>query len=227
MWLNMSEAKFGKILTILLVIIVITIIGLGGYLGISYYQDYKKSNDAGLSVNSFIEEAENNGNSNSDSNEIGSISDYINGIEGGNTAGSKKWTYKGFNVIGIIEIPKTKVKYFVLEDPPTVKSLEVSVVALYPKNAELNKIGNVVIVGHNYRNGLFFSDNKKLANGDKIYITDLNYNKVAYTIYNIFQANQNDVSFFNRDTDGKMEITLSSCTDASDDQRIIIEARAE
>lgn len=223
----MSEAKYGKILTILLIIIVITIIGLGGYLGISYYQDFKKANDAGISVNSFIEEADNNKDSDFDGNAIGNISDYVNEIEGGDTTSNKKWTYKGFNVIGVIEIPKTKVKYFVLEDPPTVKSLEVSVVALYPKHAELNKIGNVVIVGHNYRNGLFFSDNKKLSKGDKIYITDLNKNKVTYTIYNIFQADQNDVSFYNRDTDGKMEITLSSCTDASDDQRIIIEARAE
>ena len=223
----MSEAKYGKILTILLIIIVITIIGLGGYLGISYYQDLKKANDAGISVNSFIEEADNNKDSDFDGNAIGNISDYVNEIEGGDTTSNKKWTYKGFNVIGVIEIPKTKVKYFVLEDPPTVKSLEVSVVALYPKHAELNKIGNVVIVGHNYRNGLFFSDNKKLSKGDKIYITDLNKNKVTYTIYNIFQADQNDVSFYNRDTDGKMEITLSSCTDASDDQRIIIEARAE
>ena len=223
----MSEERYGKILTILLIIIVITIIGLGGYLGISYYQDFKKSNDAGISVNSFIEEEDNTKNSDFDGNVVGNLSDYINEVEGGNTTNNKKWTYKGFNVIGVIEIPKTKVKYFVLEDPPTVKSLEVSVVALYPKHAELNKIGNVVIVGHNYRNGLFFSDNKKLSNGDKIYITDLNKNKVTYTIYNIFQADQNDVSFYNRDTDGKMEITLSSCTDASDDQRIIIEARAE
>ena len=223
----MSEAKFSMILTVLLVIVVIAIIGLGGYMGISYYKNYKKSKEAGISVNSFIEEADNDKNSNSDDNEMGSIADYVNGIEQGSNTGNSKWTYKGFNVIGVIEIPKTKVKYFVLEDPPTVKSLEVSVVALYPKQAELNKIGNVVIVGHNYRNGLFFSDNKKLSNGDKIYITDLNKNKVVYTIYNIFQADKNDVSYFNRDTGGKMEITLYSCTDAGDDQRLIIEARAE
>ena len=227
----MSEAKFSLILTILLALVVVAIIGLGGYMGISYYRDYKKSKEAGLSVNSFIEEAENEPNKKIETNEAGNIADYVNEIELDNTTesstGKNKWTYKGFNVIGVIEIPKTKVKYFVLEDPPTVKSLEVSVVALYPKHAELNKIGNVVIVGHNYRNGLFFSNNKNLANGDKIYITDLNKNKVTYTIYNIFQANQNDVSFYNRDTNGKMEITLSSCTDAGDDQRIIIEARAE
>ena len=82
-------------------------------------------------------------------------------------------------------------------------------------------------MGHNYRNGMFFSDNKKLSNGDKIYITDLNGNRVTYNIYNVFQTSVNDTSFYNRDTDGAMEVTLSTCTDASDDQRVIVEARAE
>lgn len=222
----MDEKKFGIILTVVLVIVIIAIIGLGGYMGISYYNDYKKSKDAQVSVNSFLEEDENKTND-VDGSEIGNLSDYVDQIEDTNSTVKSQWTYKGFNVIGVIEIPKTKIKYFVLEDPPTQKSLDVSVVALYPKNAELNKIGNVVISGHNYRNGLFFSDNKKLEKGDKIYITDLNKNKVVYTIYNIFQTDKNDVSFYNRDTNGKMEITLYSCTDAGDDQRIIIEARAE
>ena len=117
--------------------------------------------------------------------------------------------------------------YPVLEDPPTVKKLEVAVAALYPQNAVLNQVGNVVIAGHNYRNGLFFSNNKKLTNGDEIYIKDLNGNKVKYKVYKVFQTNQKDTSFFNRDTDGAMEITLSTCTDASNDQRIIVQARAE
>ena len=44
--------------------------------------------------------------------------------------------------------------------------------------AGINQAGNTVIIGHNYRNGLFFSNNKKLNNGDKIYITDNNKNKL-------------------------------------------------
>ena len=91
----------------------------------------------------------------------------------------------------------------------------------------MNSVGNVVLVGHNYRNGQFFSNNKKLANGDRIYITDLYGNKVTYIVYNVFQTNVNDTESYNRDTDGKMEITLSTCTDASNDQRIIVLAAAE
>ena len=69
-------------------------------------------------------------------------------------------------------------------------------------------------------------DNKKLSNGDKIYITDLNGTKLSYTIYNIFQTEENDTSFYNRDTDGKREITLYSCTDDLAG-RLIVQARAD
>ena len=63
-----------------------------------------------------------------------------------------------------------------------------------------------------------------MVNGDVIYITDLDKNRVAYTIYNIFETSDTDTKFYNRDTDGKREITLSTCTDDSS-ARLIIEAR--
>ena len=86
----------------------------------------------------------------------------------------------------------------------------------------MNSVGNVVLIGHNYRNGQFFSNNKKLVNGDKIYITDLKGNKVTYVVYNVYQTSVSDTESYNRDTNGKREITLSTCTDASNDQRIIV-----
>ncbi len=48
---------------------------------------------------------------------------------------------------------------------------------------ELNKPGNTVIAGHNYRNSRFFSNNKKLNIGDKIYVTD--YRWKENDIYNL------------------------------------------
>lgn len=226
----MFETKYSKFLTVLLVIIIIAVICLGGYLGYSYYKNYKINDESDKFISTFVEEVENtvpdNNNNDTKENEKDNISDSISSAQT-NSKGKTKQTYKGFNVIGTIEIPKTGINYPVLEDPPTVKNLEVAVAALYPQHAELNNPGNVVIVGHNYRNGLFFSNNKKLVNGDKIYLTDLNKKKVIYTIYEVFQADKNDTSFYNRDTDGKMEITLSTCTDASNDQRIIVKARAE
>ena len=211
----MFETKYSKFLTVLLIVIIVAIIGLGGYLGYNYYKDYKTGSDANKYVSSFVDEV---GNTTTQDNTVqGSISDNITSAETG-ANNSKKQTYKGFNVLGTIEIPKTNVKYPVLEGPASNNKIEVAVAVQYPLNVELNKVGNVVIAGHNYRNGTFFSD--------KVYITDLNGDKVEYTIYNTFITALNDNSFYNRDTDGKKEITLYSCTDDLTG-RLIIEARAE
>ena len=73
---------------------------------------------------------------------------------------------------------------------------------------------------------MFFSNNKKLKNGDKIYITDNSGKKLTYTIYDKFETSDTDTSFYQRDTEGKAEITLSTCTDDSK-ARLIILAKAE
>lgn len=222
----MFESKYNKLLTVLLIIIIVAIVGLIGYLGYNYFSNYKTSTEAEKFVASYTDDEDKIKPSESSEEEF-KIEDAIEyDTSSTGTVGNKKKQYKGYNVIGTIQIPKTNVNYPILEDPPTVKKLEKSVTALYPQGAVLNTPGNVVIVGHNYRNGLFFSNNKKLSVGDKINITDLEENKVTYVIYNIFQTEENDTSFYNRDTDGAKEITLSTCTDDSK-ARLIIEAKAD
>lgn len=226
----MFESKYSTFLTVLLIIIIIAVIGLLGYLGYSYYNNYIISTDSDKFVENFIEEIKDDSETEKNNDEItdNNLSEAIDAIDsiGSSSTTKKTVKYKGFNVLGTIEIPKTNIKYPILEGPDTVKKLEVSVSARYPENAVLNTAGNIVIAGHNYRNSLFFSNNKKLSNGDKIYITDLNGKKMTYIIYNIFIAEETDASFYNKDTDGKIEVTLVTCTDDSS-QRLVIEARAE
>jgi len=95
---------------------------------------------------------------------------------------------------------------------------------MYPTNPSLNQPGNVVIIGHNYRNGKFFSNNKNLAVGDKIKITDLTGKTLTYTIYEKFETTANDTEYITRDRGDNIEISLSTCTDQGD-RRIIILAR--
>ncbi len=229
----MFEAKYSKFLTVLLIVIIVAVIGLGSILGYNYFKKYSTDSDSEKFVSTFVEDigetdSDSNSNPNQNSNQIGekpneggSIAENITQADVSSSTGKVK-QYKGFNAIGTIEIPKTGVSYPILEDPPTPKKLETAIVALYPQDAVMNSIGNVVLVGHNYRNGQFFSNNKKLVNGDKIYITDLNRNKITYIVYNVYQTSVNDTESYNRDTNGKREITLSTCTDASNDQRIIV-----
>ena len=223
---------YSKALTVILIMIIIAVIGLLAYLGFDYYSKYRTNKDGEAFVDSLTdgitvdapEGNDNTVNTNSTENIITTQTE-TNSVDttSGGTTTKKRPMYKGFYTLGSIEIPKTNVKYPILEKV-TKKSLETAVAVVWPENATLNKPGNVVIVGHNYRNGVFFSNNKKLSKGDKIYITDLEKNRVAYTIYNIFETSDTDTKFYNRDTDGKREITLSTCTDDSS-ARLIIEAR--
>ena len=123
-----------------------------------------------------------------------------------------------YEVVGTIEIPKTGIKYPILERV-TVRSIEIAVAVAYGPG--VNEVGNTVIYGHNYRNGLFFSDNKKLSNGDKIYVTDKYGEKVTYEIYNIYQTTSNDATYFTRDTEGRREISLQTCTDDGNGRIVI------
>lgn len=224
------EGKYSKFLTVLLIIIIIGVIGLLGYLAFNFFKETTIDKEAENFVNNFNPNIQNYTPQNSTTqqnivndsgNEIDVNEIQIENIAGSGSSSNKKKQYKGFYVLGTIEIPKTNVKYPVLEKP-TRKALEISVASLYPRDAVLNSKGNVVIIGHNYRNGKFFSNNKKLSNGDKIYITGLDGNKVTYVIYKTFQTSENDTSFYNRDTNGAREITLSTCTDDSSARTIIL-----
>lgn len=222
---------YNKILTVILIMIIVAVVGLLAYLGYDYYSRYRTNKDGEAYVDSLtdgitVDTPEGDTNTTPSTTENISTETTENSIStpDNNTSTTRKRVmYKGFYTLGSIEIPKTGVKYPVLEKV-TKKSLETSVAVVWPQNAELNKPGNVVIVGHNYRNGLFFSNNKKLSKGDKIYITDLDKKRIVYTIYKIFETSDTDTKFYNRDTDGKREITLSTCTDDSS-ARLIIQAR--
>ena len=218
----MFESKYSKVLTVILVIVIIAVLGLLGFLAYNYYQNYIISRDTSAFVDDFQGEvkdgeANDNGTNTTDENPFDQLQDSET------SSGNTQKTYKGFGVLGTIEIPATNLKYPVLEKV-TKKSIETAVAFLY--GVGLNQPGNSVIIGHNYRNGLFFSNNKKLNIGDKIYITDNDGNRVTYSIYNKFETKPEDTSFYQRDTGGIPEVTLSTCTDDSS-ARLIILAKAD
>lgn len=223
----MFDSKYGNVLTALLVVVIIAIVGLLGFFGYDAYQKYFITKDTEEFVDSFSQdisvENKTDQSQDQDNNSVGTLDGIESTEQTTQSSGRKVKYYKGFVALGTIEIPKTKVKYPVLERV-TKKSIETAVAILFGPG--LNQPGNTVIVGHNYRNGLFFSNNKKLSNGDKIYITDLDGNKVTYTIYNKYETSPEDTEYMTRNTNGAREISLSTCTDDSS-ARIIIWAKAD
>ena len=224
--------KYSNLLTILLVVIIVAIVAIIGFLGYKYYETYIIKSSSEDFVDNFGDSTQNgkNNNTTKDEDKTDEDNSAFDGVNDGNTSNSNSSNsvkkYNGFVTAGTIEIPTTKLKAPVLDQSEySPKALETSVVVLY--GVGLNKPGNTTIAGHNYRrSGVFFSDNKKINVGDKIYITDLSGRRLAYTVYDKFEAAENDSDYMSRDTQGATEISLTTCTDDSK-ARTIIWAKAD
>lgn len=213
--------KGRKIFSILLIIITIITVTLLTYLAYKYISNYILTAEAQEIADEFESETQNIitveiAEENTITNEITNSEVSTNNTQ---TKVTKK--YKGYNIIGTIKIPKTKVNYPIV-DSTSSQAMDTAIVMLY--GVGLNKTGNTVLAGHNYRNGGFFGNNKKLVNGDKIYISDAQGNKIEYTIYNKYITTDSDFSYATRDTNGKREISLSTCT-SDNSKRLVIWAK--
>ena len=221
------NSKYSNFLTILLVLIIIAIVAIIGFLGFKYYETHVTKNNSEEFVDTFGDQTQSNNNTSiiPDDEEI-SYEGVDEGTQNSDTSTSgNKEKYNGFLVSGTIEIPATNLKCPILDQSEySPKALETSVVELYGPG--LNQVGNTTISGHNYRNGTFFSNNKKLSIGDRIFITDETGKRLSYTIYDKFEAEENYSDYMVRDTQGAIEISLSTCTDDSK-ARLIILARAD
>lgn len=128
--------------------------------------------------------------------------------------------YKGYPVIAKLEIPKIHLETEVLKDYSD-EALNVSVTKFYKGNP--NQIGNFCIAGHNYITSNMFHYLKDLEITNKLYLTDAIFGKMEYEIYDKEIVNPKDISCLSQETDGKVELTLITCTTDSKN-RIIIKA---
>ena len=232
--MSLSEKKFNKVLTGILVVVVVGIVLVGAVFGRGIVDKIIKNKEAQEAVNEFDNRIASRSTKASTSQNSTNDIDNLQFDENlfANTTASEpsssdvkaKQTYKGYAVAGKIEIPKTKLNMVVL-DRSTKESMEVAVGIAYGPG--LNKVGNTVILGHNYRNGDFFSNNDKIEEGDPIYITDSETGtRMKYIVYNKYVAGSDEFEYATRDTAGKREISLSTCTDDVK-SRLIIWAKEE
>ena len=222
----MFESRYGKTLTIILIVVIVAIVVLLGFLAVDFFRQYFTTRDTNDFVDNF-QTGDRIGQEGDAQEGVGNVVD-MEGTPGSQTTpgniGRRTEMFKGFPVVGTIEIPSIGLRYPVLERV-TKRSIEVAVAVLYPDGFNLNQPGNTVIIGHNYRNGLFFSNNKRINIGDQIIVTDWTGTTLTYTVYSKFETSDTDTSFYERDTGGRAELTLSTCTDANNDRRLIILAR--
>ena len=129
--------------------------------------------------------------------------------------------YMDFPVVAKLIIPKIEVETYVLADF-TEEGLEKCVSKFW--GPEPNEIGNFCIAGHNYLKPNMFKGLKRLEIGDEFYLIDNKNGKIAYTIYDIYQVDENNMVPIDQETNGKRIVTLITCVNYTD-YRLIVQAR--
>lgn len=129
---------------------------------------------------------------------------------------------QNFRVAGEISIPKISINYPIVYET-TEEYLKIAPTKLF--GPEINEVGNLCIVGHNYKNDQFFSRIKELDINDKVYLTTNQGEKFTYLVFDKYEVNEKDLSCTSQETDGNIEVTLITCTSAKK-KRLIIKCRA-
>ena len=216
--MSTAEEAYKKVLNVFFIILLIILLCIAGYVAYRFISAKIINDDSDKYIAEFTNEiGDIDGNIISDE----TLNDSTNSNETSTNKAEKVKTarsslskksvgkYYNYDVCGYIRIPKTGIKYPIIATL-SKQALEKGVCVEYGPGP--NEPGNTVIAGHNYLNRLFFSKNKNLNIGDKVYITDLYGVTVEYTIYNKFETSPQDTSYMFRDTGGIPEITLATCS---------------
>jgi type II secretory pathway pseudopilin PulG len=173
-----SGKRYADILTVLLVIVIIAILGLLAYFGYKIIdkknvettasdalEEFKKNTPTLAGVSDTVEDGSIISDGESDLNTIIDNNKQNTTANSTSTSSNIKKTYLGnYEIKGSISIPKTGIEYPILEKA-TIDSLKKSVaildiIASSELDTTVNDLNvqgtNAFILGHNYRNGMFF-----------------------------------------------------------------------
>ena len=128
---------------------------------------------------------------------------------------------EGYDVEGIIEIPKINIKYPIVNETSDA-AMKVSITKFWGN--KINEIGNYTMAGHNNKDGTMFGKTKYLEIGDTIKMTDLSLNTIEYEIFKIYTIDPDDVTCVESIEPHTREITLITCTNGHKN-RLITKAR--
>ncbi len=124
--------------------------------------------------------------------------------------------------IATLKIPSLDIEYPILSETSD-NLLKISLTKYFGSNP--NEVGNMIVLGHNYKNQKFFSKLPRIKIGDTIEITDLSNNTLKYSVYQTDIIEPSNTSCLSQLTNGNTEITLITCYN-NDKNRFVVKARA-
>lgn len=129
--------------------------------------------------------------------------------------------YKGYDIVGIIEIPKINIEYPIINQTSD-ETMTLSITKFWGNN--VNDIGNFTMAGHNYFDGTMFSNTNKLNIEDTIKMTDLDGKTIEYKVFDKYIIDPNDVNCVQSVKENTREITLITCINGRNN-RLVVKAR--
>ena len=129
--------------------------------------------------------------------------------------------YKGYDIVGIIEIPKINIEYPIINQTSD-ETMALSITKFWGNN--VNDIGNFTMAGHNYLDGTMFSNTNKLNIEDTIKMTDLDGKTIEYKVFDKYIIDPNDVKCVQSVKENTREITLITCINGRNN-RLVVKAR--
>jgi LPXTG-site transpeptidase (sortase) family protein len=124
------------------------------------------------------------------------------------------------HTIGRIMIPTQGIDYIILEKT-TAKNLDISISKVV--GPAVHRKGNLVLAGHNMKNGSFFGKLKKVKQSEIIILEDGETGiKQEYTIIDKYIVSEKDLSPLSQESQSDTLITLITCTEKSDERLIVV-----
>jgi len=110
-------------------------------------------------------------------------------------------------VIGVLEIPELDEKLPII-GKWSYKLLKISVCRY--KGPGANQEGNLVVIGHNYKNGSHFGRLDELRVGSELFLTGTDGTRLRYEVYEMKGIEPDAFSALNK-YEGKCGLTLMTC----------------
>lgn len=193
------------VINICIVVVIVAIIIVGGIIFSKYYNNHKNEQD----IAKFLEQ---NYNINDTNNNLNYLSDENLNLQ-----------YKGYDVIGVIKIPKVNLSYPIIEAlNDKDEALNISIIKF--SGNELNGLGNVTLAGHNYYDNTMFAKLHELNVLDTIEIMGNNKNTVTYEVYQKLNVSPTDTTCLETKDEKVRELTLITCTKGNS-ERLVIKAK--
>lgn len=137
------------------------------------------------------------------------------------TISSVPQSYLGYEVDGILKIPKINLETYVFKEY-SEDAMNIAPTKLW--GPEINEYGNYSIIGHNYKKENMFNNLIDLKINDSIYLVDNKNGEIEYKIYDIYKVKENNIEPIKQKSKEEIELTLITCVNYTN-SRLIIKAK--